>query len=274
MISLQSKVSKHVNDIIQKYASGLFRNATLEVYGIKTAPIKELINPELPTVEVSGGAADMVFLLEDDTYLHLAFVTGHNSKEAMLNCVGYDARLYKRDKRLTHTVMIYTADVKKKPALLNIGTLTYDPSVVLMANYNGNTTFTELETKIKAGNDLSDTDILKLVLLPLMNHTLPWHDLATNTIELAKKIPDKQKKNACIAAAFGFASKYLDDEKLNNLREVLEMTELVESFMMDEKIETIKVALKEGLPIASIARITRLEESKIKELMKEFGIEY
>jgi len=216
----------------------------------------------------------MVFLLEDNTYLHLAFVTGHDSKQALLKCVGYDTRLYERDGRLVHTVVIYTADVKKKPPALTIGTLTYDPAVILMVDYDGDTIFTELENKIKSGQDLTDIDVLKLVLLPLMNHTMPRHNLATDTIELAKKILDPKKKNACIAAAFGFASKYLDDEKINKLREVLEMTELVESFMMDEKIETIKVALKEGLPIASIARITRLDESKIKELMKELGIEY
>jgi hypothetical protein len=63
MISIDTKITKHINDVIQKYASGLFRDATLEFYGIKTAPIKELINPELPSVEVSGGAADVVFNL-------------------------------------------------------------------------------------------------------------------------------------------------------------------------------------------------------------------
>lgn len=55
---------------MQKYASGLFRDATLEFYGIKTARIKELINVDLPAVEISAAAADFVFLLEDDTYLH------------------------------------------------------------------------------------------------------------------------------------------------------------------------------------------------------------
>jgi len=79
---MDAKITKHVNDVIQKYASGLFRSVTLEFYGIKTAPIKELINPELPVIEVSGGAADVVFLLEDDTYLHFAFETGHNSTGA------------------------------------------------------------------------------------------------------------------------------------------------------------------------------------------------
>jgi len=69
--NLNTKITKHVNDVIQKYTSGLFRNTALEFYGIKAAPIKEMINPEVPVVEVSGSSADVVFLLEDDTYLQL-----------------------------------------------------------------------------------------------------------------------------------------------------------------------------------------------------------
>ena len=276
MISLQPRITKHVNDIIQKYTGGLFQNATLEFYGIKTAPIKELVNPELPAIEVSGGAADMVFLLGDNTYLHLAFVTGHNSKKSMLKCVGYDIRLYERNERLIHTVVIYTADVKKKPKALNIGTLTYDPDVILMADYDGNTIFTELENKIKSGQDLSDTDTLKFVLLPLMNHTMPPFELASSTIKLAKTIPNPSKREACIVAAFAFAGKQLNETDMEKLMGVfrMTMTDLGVMLVMDEKKETVKNALKEGIPIGSIARITGLEESKIRELMKEFGIEY
>ena len=277
VIPLHPQITKHVNDIIQKYASSLFRNATLEVYGIKTAPIKELINPELPIVEVSGGEADMVFLLEDDTYLHLAFVTGHDSKKAMLKCVGYDTRLYERDERLIHTVVIYTADVKTKPDLLNIGTLTYDPNVIPMANYDGNTIFTDIETKIKSGQDLVDADVLKLVLLPLMSHTMPRYELASNVIELAKTILDTPKRDACIAAAFAFASKYLDDENLKNLREVLEMTALVTEIVvdrvMDEKMEIARSMLKDRVSIDFVSRHTGLDESTVREIQDKMNNE-
>ena len=50
--NIDIQISKHAKDIIQKYTSGLFKNATLEFYGIKTAKIKELINGELPVVEI------------------------------------------------------------------------------------------------------------------------------------------------------------------------------------------------------------------------------
>ena len=76
MNKLDIKISKHKRDIIQKYTSGLFKDATLEFYGIKTAKIKELVNVELPVVEVSEESTDFIFLLADNTYLHFEFQTG------------------------------------------------------------------------------------------------------------------------------------------------------------------------------------------------------
>ena len=59
---MEIKISKHAKDIIQKHTSGLFRNASLEFYGIKTAKIKELINVELTIVEAGTTSIDFCTL--------------------------------------------------------------------------------------------------------------------------------------------------------------------------------------------------------------------
>ena len=274
---MNAKITKHINDVIQKYASGLFRNATLEFYGINVAPIKELINPELPKLEVSGGAADVVFLLADDSYLHFAFETGHNSTGAMIKSAGYDLRLFERDGRLIRPVLIYTADVKTKPIGLNIGGLVYTPDVILMGEYDGNFIFAKLEAKIKEGQDLADIDMLNLVLLPLMRHTIPRKELAVKSIELAQTIPDITKRNACIAAAFAFASKYLEENEIDKLLEVLRMTDLGAMLVMDavkdaeynKDIEYAKKLLKRNTPIKIVIEDTSLDEPTIRRLQAE-----
>ena len=271
-LTIDIKITKHVNDVIQKYASGLFRNVTLEFYGIKTAPIKELINPELPVVEVSGGAADVVFLLEDDTYLHFAFETGHNSKRSMLKCASYDIRLYERDEREVYSVIIYTADVKTKPTGLRLGTLAYNPDVILMGEYDGNSIFAELETKIKSGQDLSELDTLNLVLLPLMKHTLSRMTLAEKSIKLAQSIPDIAKRNACIAAAFAFGKAYLDEADSGKLLEVLKMSNLGALLVIDTAKSIAKKMLQRGMSISAIAEDTGLDEATIKELQAELEL--
>ena len=78
---MNAKISRHTKDIIQKHANGLFRNATLEFYGVKTAKIKELVSVELPVVEVAETSMDFVLLLEDDSYLNLEFQSSHKESD-------------------------------------------------------------------------------------------------------------------------------------------------------------------------------------------------
>ena len=68
---MEVKISRKAKDILQKYASRLFKDATLEFYGVKTAKIKEIINVELPVIEVGDSMSDNAFLLEDDSILQL-----------------------------------------------------------------------------------------------------------------------------------------------------------------------------------------------------------
>jgi hypothetical protein len=55
--------------------------------------------------------------------------------------------------------------------------------------------------------------------------------LAVNSIKLAQAIPDTAKRNACIAAAFAFGSKYLKENEIVKLLEVLKMTDLFTTFI-------------------------------------------
>ena len=153
----------------------------------------------------------------------------------------------------------------------------YTPDVILMGEYDGNSIFADLEAKIKAGQELSDLDMLNLVLLPLMQHTIPRKELAAKSIELAQTIPDVTKRNACIAAAFAFASRYLEENEIDKLLEVLRMTDLGEMLVMDaikdDRIEVAKNALLEGVPIRSISRITGIDEATIRRIQAEMDIE-
>ncbi|MDR0300798.1 MAG: hypothetical protein LBI04_00610, partial [Treponema sp.] len=269
---LETIISKHAKDLIQKYTSGLFRDATLEFYGIKTAKIKELINVELPVMEVGGGSADFVFLLEDESYLHFEFETSYNKKD-LIRFAGYDIRMYERDGRRIITVIIYTSDVKSADDELNIGSMVYRPEKIMMNDYDGDDVFKKLTAKIKAGAEITDVDMLNLIFLPLMRNTLPRKELAAKSIELAQTIPDTTKRNACIAAAFAFANRYLYDNDLNSLLEVLKMTDLITMLMEDKASEIAKNALKEGSSVDFIKKITGLNESTILQLKSEIEAE-
>ena len=237
------------------------------------------MNVELPIVKIADSSTDYIFLLEDDSYLHLEFQTT-NKKEDLARFAAYDWRLYERDRRNIVTVIIYSSEIKEVDTCLEIGSATYNPRKIMMNHYNGNEIYEKLENKIKAREDLTDVDLMNLIFLPLMKHTLSKAELATKTIELAQTISDEAKRDICIASAVAFASKYLDDSEKRKLLEVLKMADLIDMIVADGiekgkiegKIETAKNALLKGSTVEFIADITGLDIFKIKQLQEELSI--
>ena len=272
MNKLNIKISKHKKDIIQKYTSGLFRDATLEFYGVKSAKIKELINVDLQVIEVADMSTDFVFLLEDNTYLHFEFQTTYNRND-LIRFANYDLLLYQRDKREIQTVVIYSSDVKTVAAELKVGSLVYAPDIVMMYDYDGNAIYAELEAKLKVGQELTDVDMLNLIFLPLMRNDIPKAELAEKSIELAKTIQDETKRNACIASTVAFMEKYLNAYEFNNILGVLKMTKIATLLIEDKVIEIAKKLLEQGLPLESISSATDLDIETLKSLQEQESVE-
>ena len=252
--------------------SGLFRNATLEFYGVKTAKIKELINVELPVVEVAETSTDFIFLLEDDTYLHFEFQSSYSKKD-LTRFAMYDLRLYERDNRKIQTVIIYSSDVRKAADSLDIGSLVYAPAKVMMYDYDGNAIYADLEVKLRNGSDLTDTDMLNLILLPLMRNDISKTEFARKSIEMARTIKDKNRRDACVASAVAFMNKYLNDNEINNILEVLRMTDIFTRLITEEiikrEIEIAKRMIAKNEPIEKIADFTGLDIDTVKELQAD-----
>ena len=277
---MNAEISKHAKDIIQKHAGVLFKNSTLDFFGIKTAGIKEILNVEQPVVEVKMSSSDLIFLLEDDTLLHFEFQTRYSEAD-LIRFAKYDLHIYENERRKITTVIIYISDVKEADTEMRIGSMLYKPEKIMMVDYDGNTIYTELDAKFKSGEKLTDVDMLKLLFLPLMSNTVPRDELVINSVKLAQTIPDKVKRDACIAATFAFTSKYLSETKFNELLEAIKMTDLA-AIIMEEGwqkgrqegrnegiIETAKKALRRGFAFNQIADITGLNETTIKRLEEE-----
>lgn len=269
---LNVEISKHTKDLIQKYTAALLREIMPEFFGIKIGRVKELINPELPEIKVSGGGTDMVFLTDDNKYLHFGFETG-SDKGDIAKHLNYDSRLIQRDGREVVTVIVYTADVTEAPAGINGETLVYNPHIILMYNYDGDAIYNELNTKILKGQALNDNDILNLLFLPLMRNSIPRGDLAVKSVEIAKTISDPIKRETCVAAAFAFAYKYLSDSEANKLLEAIRMFDFVDKIVdigkMEGKIEMARDMLRDSESIEKIVRYTKLDEATVLNLQSE-----
>jgi hypothetical protein len=150
--------------------------------------------------------------------------------------------------------------------------MTYHPEKIMMNEYNGDAIYAELTEKINSGDEIRDADMLNLIFLPLMRTTVPRDELAVKSAEMARRISDAAKRNACIAAAFAFGSRYLDKDKVDKLLEVLKMSDLAMMLIDRKMVEVAKKMLRHGVPVEAIVEYTDLDVSTVMELQAEMQV--
>lgn len=258
------EVAYHNNDIILKYMSEAFKDTALTFYGLDTPKIKAVIPTELPVLEVSEEAMDFVFLLEDDTYLHLEFQTT-KAYENLKRFLLYDARLHKKSNKKIRTAVIYSADINNAENRLDAGSIKYNIENIFMKKYNGDKIYLEIKRKIQQSIELSDLDKLNLIFLPLMNNSTDKNESAVKAVELAKEIKDEEKRLFCIGALIGISDKFIDKEYVKKLKEVLKMTRVGAELREEGREEGIKEGIKEGEIKKAIEVARKLLEAGMEE---------
>jgi hypothetical protein len=258
-----------------KATAEMFKDGTLEMLGLKTARIVDIMPTVLPVVEAAEKRVDFVFLLEDETLLHLEFQA--TVPEDLLRRVAfYGARIVERHNRDVNTAIIYSGRIENAPDQLQKGSLTYKATNVYLKNMDGDMEYNRMKAKNEQGEALDETDLQKLIFLPLMKSKQPETEMAIQAAELAKASKNKHTSFA-IGAIVAITDKFLPEEYKKRLLEVLRMTQ-IEQWLREEglkegelkgKLEAAKNALLEGLEPQTVAKITGLPLETIQKIKAE-----
>ena len=127
---MDTEITWHSNDVIMKAMAETFKDKTLRVFGLNTAKILGVIPTVLPVLEVKENRTDYIFLLEDNTLLHLEFQTTV-SLENLNRFLLYDARLINKDDRNVNTAVVYSGRIKIAPNQIKRGSITYKVTQIL-----------------------------------------------------------------------------------------------------------------------------------------------
>ncbi|WP_231734872.1 hypothetical protein [Bacillus sp. FJAT-29937] len=224
-------------DIIFRSMTEQFKEKALDFFGVQTAPIILVQPTDLPAIKVNDRRMDFMFLLADDTYLHLEFQT--TFKEADLDrFLQYDVSAYELFKKQIQTVVIYGADVEEALENKNYGSVKYDTQAVFMKDYDGDQIMQDLWSKVESGQELTEMDELNLIFSPLMNSSVSRSERAIETVELAKKIKDEEKQVRLMATIIAISDKFIDKEYVEKLMEVLSMARVLREFEKRVKLES------------------------------------
>ncbi len=246
MMSEQTDIAYNNYDIIFRNMTAQFKEKVLDFYGIRTAPIVRVEATDLPTIAVNDRRMDFLFLLADDTYLHLEFQTTFDEKD-LDRFLQYDVSAYERYKKPIKTVVIYGADVEKVLEQKSYGSVQYEAQAVLMKKYNGDAIIQNLWAKVENGEELTDLDELHLIFLPLMRSSLNRSERAIETVEIAKRIKNEEKQVRLLATIIAVSDKFIDKEYAEKLMEVLSMARVIRMAEERARINESQQAIKKYL---------------------------
>ena len=244
VFQLEAEITKHSNDVIMKAMAETFKDKTLKIFGLDSARITGVIPTVLPVLEVKENRTDYIFLLADNTLLHLEFQTSV-SKEILKRFMLYDARLINKDERDVNTAVIYSGRIEKAPDRLKKGSITYKVANVYMKGCDGDKEYQKLHEKIEKSEPLNEEEILKLIFLPLMKSKKTEDEMAVQAAELAKDITG-EIKTFIIGAIVAITDKFMSEDYKKRLLEVLRMTQIEQWIREEGRKEGRKAGLRQS----------------------------
>ncbi|WP_142348926.1 RpnC/YadD family protein [Bacillus toyonensis] len=276
-------ISYHNKDILMKFLSECYKDKGLEAYGLKGFPrIKELMPNEFSRIRADQRRSDTLFEMEDGSISMLEYESNARFLENHLKYMDYANqimyRYYNKNKEWPdiRIVVIYTSEVMNPIEEIDVCSIRLNSKAVLLSEYNGDAILQKVIRKMEEGKSLTDEEIMKLILVPLMHSREKRQILIEKTIEVAKCISDEQEQIQVIAGILVATDKFIDEDYAKKVKEWLRMTK-VGRLYEQEKQEEIDKALSaagmlfKGMSVEEIAEKLDVTIEKVKEWEKRLS---
>lgn len=262
-------------DAIMKMGFEFFCDTILKTLGIPyefvSTGFTELVDLNIQTLYM-----DFTFLTTEDFYIHLEFQTTDKGISDLQRFHAYDAVYSHKTGKKVITYVIYSGGIKKTRAELDCGLYTYRVNPIYLQDKNADFVFRRLKEKLKNGEFLSEADFSNLCLTPLMSGNMSKKETIKEAMLLARQSSSAAAEKTT-AMLYALADKFLDNEELEEIKEVVRMTRLGQ-MLLDEGMEYGKDAGRRNIilrmlskkqysyeEIADVAEITVEEVRRIEQ---------
>lgn len=212
----------------------------------------------------------------EDLYIHLEFQTTDKGISDLQRFHAYDAVYSHKTGKKVITYVIYSDGIKKTRAELDCGLYTYRVNPIYLQDKNADFVFRRLKEKQKNGEFLSEADFSNLCLTPLMSGNMSKKETIKEAMLLARQSSSAAAEKTT-AMLYALADKFLDNEELEEIKEVVRMTRLGQ-MLLDEGMQYGKDAGRRNIilrmlskkqysyeEIADVAEITVEEVRRIEQ---------
>ncbi|WNS73698.1 hypothetical protein RRV45_12290 [Bacillus sp. DTU_2020_1000418_1_SI_GHA_SEK_038] len=280
-------IPRNHKDIGFRSLAVMFKDEFIPFTGIKLPKVKDIIETNVPMIEVKDRGMDLNFLLEDGTIAHIEFESDALKEADLIRFAHYDLQLYNQRQVKIRRIIIFSSGVADTTIKqLDIGSVKQQHDCIFLEHdFNGDEIFGKIKERIVVGDLLTNLEKLQILLLPMMKTNQAT--ASKRAYELTKTLEQYHNKDLAhylIGAMVAVNYSQIKDPEKAKILEVLEMAkpfeELYKKFEMkgrqegiqegrrEGQLEIIQNLINKGIGIAAISDFTGLSEQEIKELLQ------
>ncbi len=223
---------------------------------------------------------DINLMMKDGTLIHFEFQSTNNTAlENLRRFRTYEAFLCLKHKTDVHTYVLFSGGIDHPITEFTSGINTYRVHPIIMKSRRAEDVFINIAEKIKQGIPLMEEDLVPLTLCPLMGGDIPQKERFRNAYKIIRDAGDSiPNLNIIEAVLYTMATKFLNSEELEKLKEEIKMTELgtliyndgIADGMEQEATENAKNFLKNGVPFEIVRRsIRNISDETLQKIYDE-----
>lgn len=284
-----TEIAYQNKDITSKFLAENFKGKTFRVYGLDLPEVRQT----LPTVKANELRLDNLFELIDGSVAIIDYESEYNKNDKIkyLNYLTGIANRYQKEKKecpVLRMVVIYTGDITREQVSCgyNIGAVKMEVECAFLSELNSEEIFHRLKRKVEQNEKLNDEELMEFIIFPLSYRKKEEkQENIRRTVELATRIKDRKQQLFTLAGILAFTDKLIDHEAANQIRRVIDMTQVAQIFE-EEKQQALKEAaqtasrqvvirmLKKSYPTEEIVSlVSNFSQDDVEELRKELKTE-
>lgn len=257
-----------------------------ETLGLNNKRIKEQLPSEVfAQFETIDDEVDRLYMMEDDTLLHLEFQSSYNNGDVsdIDRFYTYDYLLTRMHEKKVQTIAVYTCKVPENiPSEIDLGSIKYSITNVILSEYDSDKYFIPIKHKIETNPkvELSKEEEVMLVYSAFMGSTQGINKRTEEIFEIVKtlELDIEARKNvlgSLLLMTFGLVSEKVTtkilEEGLNmgllsKERENEILKEIVfRKKLKEEKIKAAKEFLKNGVTIEVVCESLEITPEDLEE---------
>ncbi len=239
-------------DITSKVLAEHFKGKTFSVYGLDLPEIRQVLPTNLPAVKANELRLDNLFELADGTVAIVDYESDYEEADKVkyLNYLTGIANRYLQEKKecpILRMIVIYTGDITRKQvtAEYNIGALKLMVEPAFLSELPSEEIYQHLKRKVEQNERLEDEELMEFIILPLSYRKKEEkQEKIRQAVGLAVQIKDRNQQLFTLSGILAFTDKLIDKETANQIRRVIEMTQVAQIFE-EEKRQAIQALEKE-----------------------------